>query len=231
MQLYNINIKNEIVSFTEAALKGIGSANGLYFPEKLPYFEDINILLNQDFISRSITIAKALFGNELSDETIIRIIKTAFTFPVSLKSITKKISAVELFHGPTFAFKDFGARFMAQLILEVNKKQHNDRRITILTATSGDTGAAVAHAFHKMKNIQVIILYPYQRISEIQEKLFCTLGDNVHTLAIKGDFDICQALVKQCFSNKNLVDTLGLNSANSINISRLLAQCFYYFEE
>jgi threonine synthase len=230
MRLYNIQNKNEVVSFREAALKGIGSAGGLFFPEHLPYFEDIHALLSQDFMSRSIAIAKALWRDELSEEALTRIIKKSFNFPIALKAITEKISALELFHGPTLAFKDFGARFMAQVLLEFNREKSNGQRTTILTATSGDTGAAVAHAFYGLENIQVVILYPYQRISELQEKMFTTLGGNIHTLTVKSDFDTCQAMVKQCFSNQALVNSLGLNSANSINISRLLAQIFYYFE-
>jgi threonine synthase len=230
MRLYNLNIKNEIVNFKEAMLQGIGSASGLYFPEQLPYFEAIDSLLAQDFISRSIIIAKALLEDEFSEEVITRTVKDAFTFPVPLKPVTEQISALELFHGPTLAFKDFGARFMAQLLLELNKEKGVSHTTTILTATSGDTGAAVAQAFYKIPNVQVVILYPHQQVSELQEKLFCTLGDNIHTLAVKGDFDTCQTLVKECFSNKGLVSVLRLNSANSINICRLLAQCFYYFE-
>jgi threonine synthase len=228
MWFYNIKVKNETLNFKEASLRGLGSESGLYFPKELPYFDNINMLLRQDFVNRSINITKALLADELSDEAITRIVKNAFTFPAPIQLITEKISALELFHGPTLAFKDFGARFMAQVICEFSKG--NNKPITILTATSGDTGAAVAHAFYNLPNVNVVILYPHQCISELQEKLFCTLGSNIHTLAVKGDFDNCQALVKQCFADKKLVNTFQLNSANSINISRLLAQCFYYFE-
>ena len=135
--------------------------------------------------------------------------------------------ALELFHGPTLAFKDFGGRFMAQSLAAVTE---TDGNITILTATSGDTGAAVAHAFYGMDNIQVVILYPKGKISPLQEKLFCTLGKNITTVAVNGTFDDCQALVKQAFDDAELRDDIGLNSANSINISRLMAQICYYFE-
>ena len=128
--------------------------------------------------------------------------------------------------GPTLAFKDFGGRFMAQALAAVR----GDGKITILTATSGDTGAAVAHAFYGLENINVVILYPKGKISPLQEKLFCTLGGNIRTVAINGDFDACQALVKQAFDDAELRQAIGLNSANSINISRLLAQVCYYFE-
>lgn len=136
------------------------------------------------------------------------------------------VYALELFHGPTLAFKDFGGRFMAQSLVAVS----NGGKITILTATSGDTGAAVAHAFYGMEDINVVILYPKGKISPLQEKLFCTLGKNIHTVAVHGDFDACQALVKQAFDDAALREEIGLNSANSINISRLMAQICYYFE-
>ena len=134
--------------------------------------------------------------------------------------------ALELFHGPTLAFKDFGGRFMAQCLTAVS----DGKKITILTATSGDTGAAVAHAFYGLPNIEVVILYPKGKISPLQEKLFCTLGGNIRTIAVNGAFDDCQALVKQAFDDEELKQAIGLNSANSINISRLLAQVCYYFE-
>lgn len=140
--------------------------------------------------------------------------------------MAEHIYALELFHGPTLAFKDFGGRFMAQALATVR----GDGKITILTATSGDTGAAVAHAFYGLENIDVVILYPKGKISPLQEKLFCTLGGNIRTIAINGDFDDCQALVKQAFDDAELRQAIGLNSANSINISRLLAQVCYYFE-
>ena len=133
---------------------------------------------------------------------------------------------LELFQGPTLAFKVFGARFMAQCLSRFAKGE----KLTILTATSGDTGAAVAHAFHGIDNIRVVILYPEGKISRLQEKMFCTLGGNIETLSVQGDFDDCQALVKDCFEDQALRDEIGLNSANSINISRLFAQVCYYFE-
>ena len=153
-------------------------------------------------------------------------VKNAFTFPAPLAQVSDSIYALELFHGPTLAFKDFGGRFMAQALSAVR----GDGKITILTATSGDTGAAVAHAFYGLENINVVILYPKGKISPLQEKLFCTLGGNIRTVAINGDFDACQALVKQAFDDAQLRQAIGLNSANSINISRLLAQICYYFE-
>ena len=153
-------------------------------------------------------------------------VSNAFTFPAPVVKVEEGVYALELFHGPTLAFKDFGGRFMAQALATVR----GDGKITILTATSGDTGAAVAHAFYGLENIEVVILYPKGKISPLQEKLFCTLGGNIRTVAINADFDACQALVKQAFDDEELRTAIGLNSANSINISRLLAQVCYYFE-
>jgi len=226
MKLYNLKNKIDHVNFKEATLKGLGENGGLYWPEKLPYFSNVKNLLQEDFLTRSTIIAKELLGEELSEKKISQIIKNAFNFSLPLKRIDESKHVLELFHGPTLAFKDFGARFMAQLILAFNE----NKPITILSATSGDTGAAVANAFFGLSNINVVILYPYQRISALQEKMFCTLGNNIHTLAVKGNFDDCQQLVKNCFKQRELVEKIGLNSANSINISRLLAQTFYYFE-
>jgi threonine synthase len=143
-----------------------------------------------------------------------------------LVNVADNVYSLELFHGPTLAFKDFGGRFMAQCLTEIAKGE----KITILTATSGDTGAAVAHAFYGIENINVVILFPKGKISELQEKLFTTLGGNIHTVSIEGDFDACQQLVKTAFDDVDVREGLHLNSANSINISRLLAQVCYYFE-
>ena len=151
--------------------------------------------------------------------------ENAFEFPAPLVCVSENTYALELFHGPTLAFKDFGARFLAQCLGHLL----GDRKTTILTATSGDTGAAVAHAFWKVPNIEVVILYPQGGISRLQEQLFCTLGGNIKTVAVTGDFDACQALVKRSFDDADLVAN-GLNSANSINIARLFAQVCYYFE-
>ena len=153
-------------------------------------------------------------------------VSSAFDFPVEVPALDRRVRALELFHGPSLAFKDFGARFMARCLTEF----HDGGPMTILTATSGDTGAAVAHAYYRQPGIQVVILYPRGKISPLQEKLFCTLGENVHTIAVDSDFDACQRLVKQSFEDSELKQELGLNSANSINIARLVAQVCYYFE-
>lgn len=230
MKLYNLKNYSEQVNFATAVKLGLGQQQGLFFPVELPVIKPIELseMLKMDFIERSTEILFKFVYDEISKEKLYKHVKKAFLFKHPLKvKITKDISCFELFHGPTLAFKDFGARFMAQMILSLNEKNES---VTILTATSGDTGAAVAHAFYEMKNVRVIILYPKGKISELQEKLFCTLGKNIQTISINGSFDDCQKLVKEAFNDKKLKESIGLNSANSINISRLLAQICYYFE-
>ncbi|MCQ4094155.1 threonine synthase [Erwinia persicina] len=229
MKLYNLKDHNEQVSFAQAVKQGLGKQQGLFFPLELPEFEltDIDAMLEMDFVTRSSKILSAFIGDEIEAHQLNERLKTAFTFPAPVVDVTEDIAALELFHGPTLAFKDFGGRFMAQMLACVSGA---DEKITILTATSGDTGAAVAHAFYGMENVRVVILYPQGKISPLQEKLFCTLGGNIQTIAIDGDFDACQSLVKQAFDDEELKKAIGLNSANSINISRLLAQICYYFE-
>ncbi|EOX4970563.1 threonine synthase [Vibrio alginolyticus] len=226
MKLYNIKENDEQVSFGQAVRQGLGRNQGLFFPSELPKFEDIDALLAEDFVSRSTKILSALIGDELTEDKVNALVDAAFQFPAPINQVRDGVYALELFHGPTLAFKDFGGRFMAQSLAAVS----DGGKITILTATSGDTGAAVAHAFYGMEDINVVILYPKGKISPLQEKLFCTLGKNIHTVAIDGDFDACQALVKQAFDDSALREEIGLNSANSINISRLMAQICYYFE-
>ena len=226
MNLYNIKHPEEQVNFAQGVRQGLGKDQGLFFPEVFPKFDDIDALLVLPLVERSQKILGALIGDELPRETLNKMVVNAFTFPAPLARVNDDIYALELFHGPTLAFKDFGGRFMAQALSAVR----GEGKITILTATSGDTGAAVAHAFYGLENINVVILYPKGKISPLQEKLFCTLGGNIRTVAIESDFDACQALVKQAFDDAELRQAIGLNSANSINISRLLAQVCYYFE-
>lgn len=226
MNLYNIKHPEQQVSFAQAVRQGLGKDQGLFFPEVLPQLENIDALLDLPLVERSQKILGAIIGDEIPSDQLNAMVQNAFTFPAPLAKVNDNIYALELFHGPTLAFKDFGGRFMAQALVAVR----GDGKITILTATSGDTGAAVAHAFYGLENINVVILYPKGKISPLQEKLFCTLGGNIRTVAINSDFDACQALVKQAFDDEELREAIGLNSANSINISRLLAQICYYFE-
>ncbi|KXI29572.1 threonine synthase [Paraglaciecola hydrolytica] len=226
MELVNLKDASDKASFAEAVKKGLGKNQGLFFPTNLAKFDDIDAILALPFVERSVEILTKLIGDELPKATIAGIVERAFAFPAPLTKVTDNIYSLELYHGPTLAFKDFGGRFMAQCLAEIAKGE----KITILTATSGDTGAAVAHAFHGMDNIDVVILFPKGKISLLQEKLFTTLGDNIHTVAIDADFDACQQLVKSAFDDQEVRVGLHLNSANSINISRLVAQVCYYFE-
>lgn len=226
MNLYNIKHPEEQVNFAQAVRQGLGKDQGLFFPENIPHLSNIDELLALPLVERSQKILGALIGDEIPQAQLAQMVRNAFTFSAPVVKVEDNIYALELFHGPTLAFKDFGGRFMAQALATVR----GDGKITILTATSGDTGAAVAHAFYGLENIDVVILYPKGKISPLQEKLFCTLGGNIRTIAIHADFDACQALVKQAFDDAELRQAIGLNSANSINISRLLAQVCYYFE-
>ncbi|MCW8107005.1 threonine synthase [Alteromonas ponticola] len=225
MKLANLKDATDNVTFAQAVKRGLGKNQGLYFPTEIPALQNIENVLAMPFVERSTFILSTLLGDEMADE-VRNIVQQAFTFDAPVVQISDKISVLELFHGPTLAFKDFGGRFMAQCLARLT----NHEPVTILTATSGDTGAAVAHAFHGLDNINVVILFPKGKISPLQEKLFTTLGDNIHTIAIEGDFDACQTLVKQAFDDPDIREGLHLNSANSINISRLLAQVCYYFE-
>lgn len=226
MKLYSIKDHSEQVNFSQAVRQGLGKNQGLFFPESIEPIADIDALLEMNLVDRSRVILQSLIGDEFSDAELHDILTNAFNFPAPITKVTDKISALELFHGPTLAFKDFGGRFMAQCLSRLS----NNEKITILTATSGDTGAAVAHAFYGIENIEVVVMYPKGKISFLQEQMFCTLGGNIRTIAVEGDFDACQALMKRSFDDAELREAIGLNSANSINISRLMAQICYYFE-
>ena len=226
MKFYNLKENDEQVSFAGAVKQGLGRNQGLFFPEELPRFDNIEALLALPMVERSVKVLYPFVSEDLTEEQLTEIVTDAFNFPAQIQPISEKRAILELFHGPTLAFKDFGARFMAKCLQAFSE----NKKVTILTATSGDTGAAVAHAFHGIDNIDVVILYPKGKISLLQEKMFTTLGGNIRTIAVEGTFDDCQSLVKQSFEDKELKETIGLNSANSINISRLLAQICYYFE-
>tara|TARA_R110001583_G_scaffold46459_3_gene145706 strand:+ start:968 stop:2272 length:1305 start_codon:yes stop_codon:yes gene_type:complete len=234
VKFYNLKENDEQVSFAQAVKQGLGKNQGLFFPETMPKFDNIDELLALPLVERSIKILLPFVEEDLTEKELTDIITDAFNFPAVLQPISNERAILELFHGPTLAFKDFGARFMAkclQVFVAKDAKATGQKKpLTILTATSGDTGAAVAHAFHGIDNIRVVIMYPKGKISLLQEKMFTTLGGNIETLMVDGDFDDCQALVKQSFDDNELATTIGLNSANSINISRLLAQICYYFE-
>jgi len=224
MRFVNLKRSDDDTSFEKAVRRGLGKGQGLYFPERIPVLEDVPAVLARPFVDRSAHVLSLLSG--LDEDRTRAIVAEAFDFPLEQVAVADRIHALELFHGPSLAFKDFGARFLAGCLSAFS----DGSPTTILTATSGDTGAAVAHAFHRKPGVSAVILYPRGRITPLQEKLFCTLGDNIHTIAVDADFDACQALVKQAFDDEELRLDLGLNSANSINVARLLAQVCYYFE-
>ncbi|MCL1141452.1 threonine synthase [Shewanella gaetbuli] len=226
MELYNLKHPSQEVNFSQAVQLGLGKDRGLFFPKSIPVLNNIDELLELPFAERSKKVLGAWLADELGQDKVDALVDKAFTFDVPLQEVDYHRSCLELFHGPTLAFKDFGARFMAQCV----NLLAGDKGLTILTATSGDTGAAVADAFYGLDKVDVVVMYPKGKISELQAKMFTTLGKNIHTVAVKSDFDACQHLVKQAFDDPEVRDGLALNSANSINISRLLAQICYYFE-
>ncbi len=230
MNLINIKHPQEKVSFREAVTRGLGSDQGLYFFEHLTALPDPLTVLRMDRESRNVAVLGHLLGDELDTETLTTLVRSALDFPVACPRVSPQMRALELFHGPSLAFKDFGARFMARCLAHFRAEDSSDQPMTILTATSGDTGAAVAHAYHGQPGIRAVVLYPRGKITPLQEKLFCTLGGNITTLAVDSDFDCCQSLVKQAFDDVEIREGLGLNSANSINIARLVAQVTYYFD-
>jgi threonine synthase len=229
MNFYSTNNKKLTVSLSEAVIKGLAPDNGLYMPEQIPvlpskFFDTIH---TKSFVEIAFEVAKNLLGDDLPEEELRRIVSHTIQFDAPLVEIEKDVFALELFHGPTLAFKDFGARFMSQLLGYLAKQQK--REIVILVATSGDTGSAVANGFLNVPGTRVVVLYPSGKVSEIQEKQFTTLGKNITALEVDGTFDDCQALVKQAFLDDELRGRFFLTSANSINIARLIPQSFYYF--
>jgi threonine synthase len=230
MKLYSTKNKSRYVSLKEAVMKGLPEDNGLYMPETIPQLPEsfFTALRQMKLPDIGYEVSKALFQGEIPDSELRNIVTKALTFPAPLVKLNESTYILELFHGPSLAFKDFGARFMAQLMSYFNRNE--DKELTILVATSGDTGGAVAAGFHNTPGINVVILYPSGKVSELQEKQLTTLGGNVKALEVLGTFDDCQALVKQAFLDKELNQNLRLSSANSINIARLIPQSFYYFE-
>ena len=228
MRLVNTRDPRSRATFTQAIQTGMAPGGGLYVPDPVPCFRDGEALLAQPFQDRSVTILQRFLGDEFTRAELEEAVGSALDFPVPLVEVRNRMFALELFHGPTLAFKDFGARFLARMLALVARKEGGLR--TVLTATSGDTGAAVASAFLGLRGFRVMVLYPSGRVSPLQEKQFATLGGNVLTYAVEGSFDDCQALVKGTFEDAALASSLGLTSANSINIARLLAQVLYYYE-
>lgn len=228
MRLVNTRDPRNRATFAQAIQAGMAPGGGLYVPDPIPCFRDVEGLLGMGFQARSAEILHRFLGDEFTRAELEEAVAAALDFPVPVVRVRDRVFALELFHGPTLAFKDFGARFLARMLGLVARRE--GRRRTVLTATSGDTGAAVASAFLGMPGFRAVVLYPAGRVSPLQERQFATLGDNVLTYAVEGSFDDCQALVKAAFEDAPLVARLGLTSANSINIARLLAQVLYYFE-
>ena len=229
MMYYSTNNRQHKVSLKEAIIKGIADDNGLFMPEKInvlpkSFFDQIG---NRSLQEISFEIAKQFFGEDVDHDALKEIVYDSLNFPIPLVPIKQDIYALELFHGPTLAFKDVGGRFMARMLNYFTKDHHEE--IIVLVATSGDTGSAVANGFLGVEGIKVGILYPKNKVSNIQEKQFTTLGQNITAFEVDGTFDDCQAMVKQAFRDDALRQTLKLTSANSINIARLLPQSFYYF--
>jgi len=227
MKFYSTKNFSNTVTFKEALFTGMPEDRGLYMPECIP---DLSKIFNQDakltFEEIAFLIACKFVEKELSNNQLQDIIEHSITFKAPNKLIHDNIYCLELFHGPTLAFKDFGARFMARCMECFI--EHLDKKINILVATSGDTGSAAAHGFYGVEGINVIILYPRGKVSEIQEKQLTTLDKNIYALEVDGTFDDCQQLVKSAFSDKSLKEKINLSSANSINIARLIPQSFYY---
>ncbi|RIU86170.1 threonine synthase [Candidatus Karelsulcia muelleri] len=224
--LKNFNYK---VSFKEAVLTGQSPEKGLYFPENIPVLNKkiIKNISNYDEHHLMMEVIQPFIGNEIPHKELLNIISNTVNFKININNIYDNIYSLELFLGPTMAFKDIGVKFMSGCIKYFCKELN--KNIIILTATSGDTGAAVANAFNKIDGVKVVILYPSSKISILQEKQITTLGNNIIALEIKGNFDDCQLLVKKAFSDDQIRENLFITSANSINIARLLSQIFYYF--
>lgn len=229
MKFYSTNNKNLKVDLKQAVTQGLAPDNGLYMPEQIPalpasFFEQMPTMSFQEI---AFSVASHLLDDDVSEEELRRITTHTIAFDAPLVSIEENIFALELFHGPTMAFKDFGARFMSQLLGHFARKQ--SREIVVLVATSGDTGSAVANGFLGVDGVRVVVLYPSGKVSDIQERQFTTLGQNITALEVEGTFDDCQALVKKAFLDSELQHKFFLTSANSINIARLIPQSFYYF--
>lgn len=230
MKYYSTNKNAPDATLEEVVVKGLAADRGLYMPaeiKKLPvsFFEEIDKLSFQEIAYR---VADAFFGSDIPAETLKQIVYDTLSFDVPAVKVKDDIYSLELFHGPTLAFKDVGARFMARLLGYFIRKE-GKKQVNVLVATSGDTGSAVANGFLGVEGIHVYVLYPKGKVSEIQEKQFTTLGNNITAIEVNGTFDDCQALVKSAFMDKELNEHMQLTSANSINVARFLPQAFYYF--
>jgi len=228
MKFYSLNKQSKKVNFQTAVTRGIAPDRGLYFPEKITplskgFFENIEKYSNEEI---AYELIRQFVGDEIPEKELKAIIKNTLSFDFPLVPIEKDIYSLELFHGPTMAFKDVGARFMAQCLSYFNKS--NKKEVTVLVATSGDTGGAVASGFLGVKGVNVVILYPSGKVSDVQEKQLTTLGENIRAIEVDGNFDFCQQMVKNAFLDEEITKTVQLTSANSINVARWLPQMFYF---
>ena len=230
MKYVSLNHNSAPTSFKKAVINGLAPDKGLYFPDKNVKLTEnfIDSLKNLDDIEICYEVIKKYIGDEIPKNKLLEIIKDTVSFKIPLKKIEKSIYSLELFHGPTLAFKDIGAKFMASC-LDHFKDSYTSKKITVLVATSGDTGGAVAKGFSKTKDIDVCILYPKGKISKVQEKQITTNGSYVNAIEVEGDFDLCQSMVKKAFNDQEINRKIALTSANSINVARWLPQMFYYF--
>ena len=229
MKYYSTNRNTPDVSLKEAVVKGLAADNGLFMPERIEKFEPafFDEILNLSFQEIAFEVAKKFFGEDIEEVKLKEIVYDTLQFDCPVVKVTDSIYSLELFHGPTLAFKDVGARFMARLLNHFLGKQ--EKLVNVLVATSGDTGSAVANGFLGVDGIHVYVLYPKGKVSDIQEAQFTTLKQNITALEIDGTFDDCQHLVKTAFLDDELNKKLVLTSANSINVARFLPQAFYYF--
>ena len=233
MKYYSTNKQAPIANLSKAVVKGLAEDRGLYMPErinKLPkeFFDNIEKLSFQEIAYR---VADAFFGEDVEAEALKKIVYDTLAFDCPVVKVSGNIYSLELFHGPTLAFKDVGARFMARMLQYIASREtaDNSKTVNVLVATSGDTGSAVANGFLGVEGIHVYVLYPKGKVSKIQESQFTTLGKNITAIEIDGVFDDCQALVKNAFMDEELNKQMKLTSANSINVARFLPQAFYYF--
>lgn len=229
MKYYDIKNPAHSVSLQEAVLKSISAESGLYMPEHIPelpysFFAKLPGMTLQEIAYQ---VTEAMLGEDIPGNELREIVNKAIPFPIPLRHLDDNLFVLELFHGPTLAFKDVGARFMAGLFQYFLRNQN--REVVILVATSGDTGSAVANAFYNVAGVKVVILYPSGKVSGLQEKQLTTMGGNISALEVEGNFDDCQRMVKQAFADKELNRCLNLTSANSINFARLFPQSFFYF--
>jgi threonine synthase len=227
MKYYSINRKSPAVNFGEAVVRGLAPDYGLYYPEEIPMLPSGLIGTGKTLHEICFEAIKPFIGSEISNSILQSIVEDVLNFPLPIVEVEQDVFSLELWHGPTAAFKDVGARFLSRNLSYFLRNE--DKEVIVLVATSGDTGSAVASGFLNVDGIKVVILYPQGKVSEIQEKQLTTMGNNITALEVKGTFDDCQKMVKHAFNNDELRQQLNLTSANSINIARFLPQMFYYF--